>query len=219
VLLLGLAWFFLERAFGPGQIRSAARFWRAGSSAYFRDAFCIGLFGSASVMGLNRLPALFARWPLLRHSLSESVPDNFDLLQPALGALTSSVAAAFLTVGLLGIAASLIVLYVRPKWARAALLAAFAVVMATTHATTGAFLREAAYHLMAAVALWYGVTRLARFNVMGYFLLAATIVLVPAAFEFLEQPNAYLHASGYAVALCALALLAWPLVMWRKSQL
>ena len=40
--------------------------------AYYRDAFCVALFGSAAVLGLNRLPALFSRWPLLRHSLGAS---------------------------------------------------------------------------------------------------------------------------------------------------
>jgi hypothetical protein len=214
ILLLGLGWFFLERAFGPGKIPA----WKDLSPAYFRDAFCLGVFGSAAVMGLNRLPALFARWPLLRHSLGESVPENLDLLQPAVGALSSSIVAAFLTVGLLAIAASLIALYVRPKWMRAGLMAAYAVAMATNMATPGAFLREAAYHLVAVVTLWYGVKCIARFNALGYFLLAATIVLVPAAIELLEQPSPYLHASGYAIVACAVALLAWPLIKWRTLQ-
>ena len=78
VLLLGLAWFFLERAFGPGRIPP----WRGMNAAYFRDAFCVALFGSAAVMGLNRLPALFARWPLLRHSLGASVPQKSGRAQP-----------------------------------------------------------------------------------------------------------------------------------------
>jgi len=212
VVLLGLGWFFLERAFGPGKVPG----WRALGPAYFRDAFCLGVFGSAAVMGLNRLPALFARWPLLRHSLGESVPGNLDLLQPAVGAVSSAIAAAFLTVGLLAIAASLIELYVRPKWMRAGLMVAYAVVMATNVATPSAFLREFAFHLVAVVALWYGVTRVARFNAMGYFLLAATIVLVPAAIELLEQPNPYFQAGGYAVVVCAVALLGWPAVMWRR---
>jgi membrane protease YdiL (CAAX protease family) len=212
VLLLGLSWFFLERAFGPGRIPS----WRGMGPAQFRDAFCLALFGSAAVMGLNRLPALFARWPLLRHSLGESVPENLDLLHPAIGALTSSIAAAFLTVGLLGIAAGLIALYVRPAWMRGGLVVVYAVLMATNVATPGAFFREAAFHLVALAALWYGVTRIARFNALGYFLLAAMIVLVPAAIELLEQPNSYFHASGYAVVACGLALLAWPMLEWKR---
>jgi len=214
VLLLGLAWFLLERAFGPGCIPA----WRERNAAYFRDAFCVALFGSAAVMGLNRLPALFARWPLLRHSLGASVPDNLDLLNPAVGALASSIAAAFLTVGFLGLAAGLIAAYVRPTWMRAALLILYAVLMAANVATPGAFFREAAFHLVAVAALWYGVTHMARFNVLGYFLLAAMIALVPAAIDLLEQPNPYLHANGYAVIAFALAILAWPLLRWQRGQ-
>jgi hypothetical protein len=141
-----------------------------------------------------------------------------DLLQPAVGALTSSVAAAFLTVGLLGISAGLIAIYVRAKWLRAALMCVYAIVMATDVATTGAFLREFAFHLVAVIALWYGVTRLARFNALGYFLLAAVLVLVPAAVELLQQPNPYFRVSGFAVVVWAVALLGAPLAIWRRPQ-
>jgi membrane protease YdiL (CAAX protease family) len=213
VLLLGLSWFFVEQSFGSGHIPV----WSEMNAGYFRDAFCVALFGSAAVMGLNRLPALFARWPLLRHSLGASVPGNLDVLNPAVGALASSIAAAFLMVGLLGLAAGLIAAYVRPAWMRAALMILYAVLMATNVAVPGAFFREAAFHLVAVAALWYGVTHIARFNVLGYFLLAAMIVLVPTAMELLKQPNAYLHANGYAVLAIALAILAWPLLRWQRS--
>ena len=214
VLLLGLAWFFVERSFGPGSIPA----WRGVNSSYFRDALCVALFGSAAVMGLNRLPALFARWPLLRHSLATSVPENLDLLNPAAGSLASAIAVAFLTVGLLGLAAGLIKAYVRPPWMRAALMILYAALMATDVATPGAFFREAAFHLLAVVALWYGVTHIARFNVLGYFLLAAMIALVPAVIELLEQPNPYLHANGYVVLGFAVAILGWPLIRWRSAS-
>jgi hypothetical protein len=211
VLLLGLAWFFLERAFGPGRIPARGEM----NAAYFRDAFCVALFGFAAVMGFNRVPALFTRWPLLRHSLAASVPENLDVLNPALGSLASSIAAAFLAVGFLGLAAGLIARYVRPAWMRAALMILYAALMATNVATPGAFFREAAFQLLVIAALWYGVAHLAGFNVLSYFLLAAMMVLVPGAIELLEQPNPYLHANGYAVLAFALAILAWPLVRWR----
>ena len=213
VLLLGLAWFFLERAFGPGRIAA----WREMKAAYFRDAFCMALFGSAAIMGLSRLPALFARWPALRHSLSASVPVNLDVLNPALGSLATSITAAFLWIGFLGLAAGLIAAYFRPAWMRAALMILYSILMATNVATTGAFFREAAYHLVIIAALWYGVTRIARFNVLGYFLLAAVSALVPSAIEFLEQPNSNLHANGYAIFAFALALLAWPVMRWQRG--
>lgn len=214
VLLLGLAWFFLERAFGPGCIPP----WSRKNGAYFRDAFCVALFGCAAVLGFNRLPALFARWPELRHSLGANVPQNLDLLNPAAGSLASSIAAGFLAVGLLGIAAGLIAVYVRPAWMRATLLILYAALMATNVASPGTFFREAAFHLVGIAALWYAVTCIVRFNVLGYFLLAAMIALVPAAVELFDQPNSYLHANGYAVAALALAILAWPLMRWQRCH-
>jgi membrane protease YdiL (CAAX protease family) len=213
VLLLGLSWFFVERAFGTGRIPA----WHAVHAAYFRDAFCIALFGSAAVMGLSRLPLLFARWPLLRHFLGANVPQNLDSLNPAAASLATSIALAFLVVGLLGLAAGLIAAYVRPVWMQAGLVALYAALTATNVATPGGFFREAAFRLVAAAALWYGVTRIARFNVLGYFLLAAIITLVPSAIELLEQPNPYLHYNGYAIVVFALAILAWPLLKWRLS--
>jgi hypothetical protein len=213
VLLLGLAWFFLERAFGPGCLPS----WRGATAAYFRDALCVAFFGSAAVMGFARLPALFARWPLFRHSLGVNVPGNLDVLSPAAGGLASGIAGAFLAVGFLGIAAGVIAAYVRPAWMRAGLILLSAMLMATNVATTSAFFREAAFQLAALAALWYAVTRIARFNLLGYFLLAAMLVMAPGAFELIEQPNPYLRANGYAVLVFALAILAWPLARWRSG--
>ena len=213
ILLLGFSWFFLERAFGPGRIPS----WRGMRATDFRDAFFVALFGSATVIGLSRLPALFPHWPLMRHSLGTGVPESLDALSPAIGGLASSVAVAFLWAGLLGLAAGLIAAYVRPAWMRAALLVLYAALIATNVATSGTFLHDAIFHLVTAVAIWFGVTRIVRFNVIGYFLLAAMTALVPAAIELLEQPNPYFHANGYAVAAAAIAILAWPLIRWQRG--
>ena len=212
-LLLGLAWIFVQRAFGPNPLPVRQKM----DAAYFRDAFCLALFGAGAVMGLARLPLLFARWPLLRHSLSANVPQNLDVLNPAIGSLASAIAAAFIVVGLVGIAAGLIARYVRPAWMRASLLIIYAALMATNVATPGAFFREAGFQLVALAALWLGVTHLARFNVLGYVLLAAMIVLIPAAIDLLDQPNPYLHANGYAILALALGVLAWPLLGWRRA--
>jgi membrane protease YdiL (CAAX protease family) len=214
VLLLGLSWFFLARSFGedftPG--------WTKWNDAYYRDAFCIGAFGSVAVIGLNRLPLLLARWPILHHSLAPSVPENLDQLSPALGGLASGIAAAFVTAGFIGLATGLIAAYVRPGWMRAALLIFVAIVMTSNVVTFGSFLREAAVHLMIVLVLWYGVTRIVRFNVLGYFLLAAMLALIPSAISLLQQPNPYFHMNGYAVVAFAVGILAWPLLRWKRGS-
>jgi hypothetical protein len=61
------------------------------------------------------------------------------------------------------------------------------------------------------------VKHIVQFNVLGYFLLAAMTALVPDAIELLAQPNAFFRANGYAVIAPALALLAWPLMLWLRN--
>jgi membrane protease YdiL (CAAX protease family) len=213
VLLLGIAWYFVDRSLGAGRIPP----WRGISAAYYRDGFCIAVFGSLALVGLNRLPALFAHWPLLRHTLPAAVPEGLDALNPASGVLGSAITSGFVTTGLVGLVAGFVAAYIRPAWMRAGVLILYAILSATDVATPGAFFREAAFRLLVAVAVWFGVSRLVRFNVLGYFLLAATITLASGAVELLEQPNYYSRANGYAILACALAALAWPLIMWRRQ--
>lgn len=213
VVLLGIAWFFLERAFGSGRIPA----WRGMSAGYYRDAFCVAVFGSAAMMGLNRLPALFARWLLLRHTLAAAAPDGLDMINPALGSAASAITSGFVAIGIVGLFAAFIAAYIRPAWMRAGLVILYAALIATNVAAPGAFFREAAFRLVVAVVVWFGVSRVVRFNMLGYFLLAATITLVPDVAELLRQPNPYFHANGYAVLACALAILAWPLVLWKRQ--
>ena len=206
VLLLGFSWLFLERAFGTGRIPS----WSGMRTEYYRDAICVAGFGAAALAGLNRVPELFSRWPLLRHTLGAAVPDGLDGLIPAAGTIASAITASFFTLGVAGLAAGLIAVYVRPRWMRAGLLLLYAVLMATNVATPGGFLREAAFNLVLVIVLWFGVSRIIRFNMLGYFLLAATAALVPAAVQLIEQPNPYFHINGYAVVAFAIAMLAGP---------
>ena len=223
-LLLGFAWFFLQRAF-----KSAWAIWPAfaGGNAsaggramavYYRDAFCSALFGAGAILGLERLPELFARWPLVNHTLGVAVPTGLDQISPAIGSLASAVTMGFVSVGLIGLGAGLIAAYLREPWIRAGLLVLYAVLTATDAATPGSFARLAAFHLVMAAALWFGVTRIARFNALGYLLLGALLILIPDVAALFDQPNMYLQGNGYAVLTCTLALLAWPLWQWRRLR-
>ncbi len=212
-LLLGLSWFFIERTFGHGRIRS----WFGIRPEYFHDAFCVALFGTAAIMGLGRLPELFARWPLVRHTLGSDVPEGLDAWNPAIGALASGILRSFLIPGLIVIIIILVVIYIRPRWLQAGMVVLVAVLLASNAATPGTFLQEAAFHVAVFAALWLSVKHIVRFNVLGYFLLAAMTALVPDAIELLTQPNASFRANGYAVTVFAAALLAWPLLFWLRD--
>jgi membrane protease YdiL (CAAX protease family) len=213
-LALGLSWFFTGRTFGPDRIPS----WSGMKAEYYRDAVFIGTFGAAALMGLSRAPGIFARWPLLRHSLGAAVPGSLDALNPAAGAIASGISSGLIALGLIGVTVGLIAAYVRPVWMRAGLVFLVAVLMTTDVATPGAFLRDALFHLVMVAAIWLLVTRVARFNVVGYFLLAAIISVVPAAAELLQQPNAYFRMNGYATVVSVLLLAGWPLRSWIRPK-
>jgi hypothetical protein len=212
-LLLGLSWFFIERTFGQGRIpiRPGLR------SEYYRDAICVATFGAAAILGLGRLPGLFARWPLVQHTLGASVPEGLDALNPAIGILATGILRSFLVPGTIAIGAALVAAYIRPRWMRAGMVILVAVLFATNTATPGTFLQEAAFHVAVLAAVWLSVNHIVQFNVLGYFLFAAMTALIAGAVELLAQPNAYFRANGYAVIAFAVALLAWPLASWFRS--
>jgi membrane protease YdiL (CAAX protease family) len=212
-LLLGLSWFFLERTFGPGRVPS----WLGNRAEYYRDALLVAVLGAASITGIGRLPGLLARWPLVRHTLGSAVPEGLDAWNPAMGALASGTLRSFLIPGMIAIIVALIARYIRPGWMRAAMVGLVAVLLATNAATPGTFLEEAAFHMAIFAALWLSLKHIVRFNVLGYFLLAAMTSLLPDAIELLAQPNELFRANGYAAMASAVALLGWPLIFWLRN--
>jgi hypothetical protein len=212
-LLLGLSWFFIERTFGHGRIPP----WVGNRPEYYRDALCVAVFGVASIAGITRLPGLFARWPLVRHTLGAAVPEGLDAWNPAIGALATGILRSFLIPGMIAIIVALVAAYIRLRWMRAGMVVLVAVLLATNVATAGAFLQEAAFHVLIIVALWLGVKHIVRFNVLGYFLFAAMTALIAGAIEMLAQPNAYFRANGHALIAFAVAILAWPLASWFRN--
>jgi cytochrome c oxidase assembly factor CtaG len=64
----------------------------------------------------------------------------------------------------------------------------------------------------------FGVTKVARLNLLGYFLVLAIPGLLLGAVELLSQPNVFYHQQG-AICLGALSvLLAWPLAGWLTAK-
>ena len=114
-------------------------------------------------------------------------------------------------------AAALVAAYIRDRWMRVGMVVLIAVLLPTNVATTRTFLQEAAFHVVIFVALWLTVKHIVRFNVLGYFLLAAMTTLIPGAIELLAQPNATFRANGYAVIAFAVAILVWPLASWLRN--
>ncbi len=213
--LMGLGWFFLARAFA----RENLPVWSGMPAAYYTDAFCVGLFGAAAWMGLRRLPSLVAaRRPMLHHSLAAAVPSALDSRWPAATGLASMVNTGFFGFALLAVIAGFLCYgAMRRTGIRAAVLVLIPILAAIDAGTLGSFARSAVADIIVLCVLWWVVSKLVRFNMMGYFLLFATLVAAESAAELLAQPNSFYHANGAVVCIVGILLLAWPLVAWRRA--
>ena len=82
---------------------------------------------------------------------------------------------------------------------RVALLVLVAILASIGAATAGSFARTAVFEIIMLGIVWWGVSRLVRFNMLGYFLFFATVT------------------AAQSVCIAALLLLGWPLVARRSA--
>jgi hypothetical protein len=64
----------------------------------------------------------------------------------------------------------------------------------------------------------FGVARVVRLNLLGYFLVLAIPTLLAGCTELLAQPNGFYHTQGMVCAAVLGALLAWLLAMWLPAK-
>jgi hypothetical protein len=118
--------------------------------------------------------------------------------------------------GLIALAASFVAALIKQPWMRVLLF--FGVVLAVVGSNWGTPADYIKQFLAAAIPLAlgvFGVTRVVRFNMLGYFLIVAVLGLAAGAGKLIAQPDGFYRGNGYVVLLILAALLAWPLVAWR----
>jgi hypothetical protein len=210
----GLAWYFWSRAGEKAQLPG----WLRMPADYYRDAFLIATFGAATFLGFLRGGALLARLvPALAASLPPSVPGGFDALSPAAQGIASAVFYGLFVAAVIAAISGFIKVFVRTGWQRALLVIAGALAMVGDWGSGADFFRQFALHAATIAFCWWGISRVVRFNLLGYFLLLAVISLAGAALPLLQQPNSYLRSNGIAVLAALAFLLLWPLIAWRRA--
>jgi hypothetical protein len=215
VFLFGLAWFFLSRSFGAGRLPG----WRGMPAAYYRDALLVGLGSSLGILAISRLPDLLARvWVVPQAALQPDVPQDLDFLLPSLHVAGSSVARSFIGIGLLALALGFASYCLRSSAIQTLLLGVAALLAAPSGGSAGEFGQKAFATFAGLLFVWWGARKLVRFNLLGYFLVAISLSLAPAAAELLRQPDPFFRANGWAVIALLGALLLWPLAAWQWKR-
>jgi hypothetical protein len=214
ILLFGLAWFFLARAYGSDRLP----FSRKMASAYYRDAALVGFCGWAIFIGLHRLRDLAAAiWPVARFDFPANVPAGLDANWPAVNVLASATAYSFLAVGIVVLVLGFVSGYLRSSWMQLILLAAFAILSVPRWGSRGDFIQSAALVFLQFAVIWWGAKRVVRLNFLGYFLLAMLLSLSPAIDALTRQPNPYFRSNAVVLMAAVAILLLGLLASWRRA--
>ncbi|HEX3543679.1 MAG TPA: CPBP family intramembrane glutamic endopeptidase [Candidatus Acidoferrum sp.] len=216
LLLFGMAWYFGRRACGEERLPG----WTGMPPLYYRDAVLIGVGGTAALIGFSRLiAALSAHWPTAHRGIEASFGGDYDATLPAAAIFGTVLLRTLMFTGLVALCASFVATNVKQPWLRVLLfLGAALATVGTAWGTPADFAKQFLAGGLLLGLLMFGVTRVVRFNLLGYFLVAAGISLLAAAAKLVSQPDAFYRGNGYAVLLVLAGLLAWPLAAWRKRD-
>ena len=211
-LLFGLAWAFGARGFGEAQLPN----WFGMPADYYRDAFWIGIGGSALLIGLGRaLDFVSVWWPTLHRGIPSSFGDSFDAIYPGIGAIGGAILRGLLISGMLLLGGAFLGAELRVRWLRLVLFIAVAAAVVTNWGSPADFLKQFLASAILLAVVIFGMRRLVRFNLLGLFLIVVCTMVLSSASELLGQPNAFYRANGYAMVAALAMLLLWPLVSWR----
>jgi len=215
-LLFGMSWYYGSRAFGEDRLPG----WAGMPDSYYRDSLWIGLGGSASLLGLERLLAVAStRWPTVHRSLEASFGMDFDALFPAASTIGGTVLRGLLLTGLVAASATFIAAQVRQLGLRLLLFLVGALALVGgSWGSPSDFAKQFLARLILLSVLVFGVRYVMRFNILGCFLIVASISLFGGAAELLSQPDSFYRANGYAVLLALVLLFAWPFIAWRTGD-
>ncbi len=211
-LLFGLAWSFAARAFGEEQLPT----WLGMPAEYYRDAFWIGLGGTALLLGLRRLlDFAFAWWPTLHRGLPSSFGESYDAIFPGIGVIGATLFRTLLVTAILFLGGAFLGAELRVRWLRLVLFFAVAAAVVFSYGSAADFLKQILASAIVLVVVVFGIRRVVRFNLLGLFLVVTCSALIVAASGLVTQPNAFYRTNGYGILLAVVLLLAWPLVSWR----
>ncbi|HKV23576.1 MAG TPA: CPBP family intramembrane glutamic endopeptidase [Candidatus Acidoferrum sp.] len=213
LLLYGVASYFSNRVFGEERLPIGASL----PGEYYRDAFWIGICGAVGFLGFRHgMESLAALWPTLHRSFPAQFGQYFDAVLPSAAAFGSALIRSLYLTGLIAFLAAFVASVVQKRWLRLLLYLLGALALAGSDWGNGAdFGKEllAGAILLAVIIIF--VRRIIRFNVLGYLLIVACLVLTGAAAALLPQPNLFYRENGYVAIVLLLLLLGWPLTVWR----
>ena len=215
VLLFGFAWSFGARAFGAHRIPT----WLGMPKDYYRDAFWIAVGGTAVLIALRRiLAAADILWPTLHRGFPASFGQNFGAIYPAAAVIGGAIETALFLTGTFALAASFLGAELRVRWLRLVLFFVLAAALVSDWGSAADFAKQFLGSLLILGVVVFGIRRIARFNLLGCFLVLASLPLLGGAVDLLAPPDTFYRTQAYCILGALVLLLGWPLVAWRLGS-
>lgn len=215
VFVFALAWLFLRQAFTHEELPG----WHGMPAYYYRDALLIGLGGTGALVALGRLTEwLGAHWPTQHRAILASFGVDFDAKLPGLSISAGSVMHGLMYTGLAAAVASLIVAHCKSPVIRAALFVLGSLAMVGGWGTTADFAKQWLESAVYLALVAFGIARVARLNLLGYFLVMAIPATLLGVVEMLSQPSRFYHTQGVLCLVMLAALIGWPVISWLTAK-
>jgi len=212
VFIFGLAWFYCRKAFGEERLPG----WAGMPGVYHRDALFIGVGGLAALSGLqSALGWAATHWQMAHRFLPAAFGSNFSAKVPAAAEIGAAISHALLYSALLVAIAGFVAVYIKPFALRLLIFFGGAATLVGDWGSTGDFLEKYFASCVLLGAIVAGVRWIARFNLLGIFLVVMGASLLPSGLVLLKQANAFYHGNGQAILAGFLILMSWPLLKWQ----
>ena len=215
VILFAMGWLFLKQAYGevdwPG--------WRGMPREYYRDALFIGVGGTAALIAVSRATEfVLRRWATSHRAFPASFGLDFDSYVPGISISAGAILHGLIFAAMIAAFGGFVLAHAKSPAIRALLLVGASLALVGGWGSPADFLKLWLAQLIFLAVVVFGIARLVRLNLLGYFLVLAIPSLIQGAQELLSQPNRYLHTQGYVVLAGLGILLLWPTAAWLSGQ-
>jgi membrane protease YdiL (CAAX protease family) len=215
VVLFAMTWFFLRLAFADNDFPG----WRGMTKNYYRDALLIGAGGTAALVALRRISDWAStHWPTQHQSLNASFGNNFDAVLPAVSISAAAVQRGLLFTGAIAVAAAFVAAHCKSPIVRGLLFVLASLAMVAGWGNSADFLKQWIGGAVFLALMVFGITKVARLNLLGYFLVLAIPALLSGCVELLGQPDEFYHVQGIECLAALGILLIWPLAAWLRAK-
>jgi hypothetical protein len=215
VVLFAMTWFFLRQACSDNDFPG----WRGMTKDYYRDALLIGAGGTAALIALRHISDWAStHWPTQHQSLNASFGNTFDAVLPAVSISAAAVQRGLLLTGLIAVAAAFIAAHCKSQIVRGLLFVLASLAMVAGWGNSADFLKQWLGGAVFLALMVFGITKVARLNLLGYFLVLAIPALLSGCAEMLGQPDEFYHVQGIECVAALGILLAWPVAAWLMAK-